>query len=87
MIEVAAIIRSAGSLLISGPKFVDSSAISGDMEITEILRDSRNKLIKFAAVVLISMRERLMSIDISQIDISEIINALCSSAFAIAALA
>ena len=80
-------IRSAGSLLISDPKLVDNSAISGDMGTTEILRDSKNRLIKIAALVLTSMRERLMSIDISQMEISEIINALCSSAFAIAALA
>jgi len=86
MIDVAAMIRSAGSLLISGPKLVDSSAISGEMETTETLRDSRNKLMKFAALASTSTLERLMSIDISQMEISEMIKALCSSALAIADL-
>lgn len=85
--DVAAIILSAGSLLISDPKLVDSSAISGEIETTEMLRDSRNRFRKFAAVVSISIRARLISIEISQIEISEIIKALCSSALVIAALA
>lgn len=85
--DVAAIILSAGSLLISDPKLVDSSAISGEIETTEMLRDSRNRFRKFAAVVSISIRAHLISIEISQIEISEIIKALCSSALVIAALA
>lgn len=87
MIDVAAMIRSAGSLLISGPKFVESSAISGEIETTEMLRDSRNRLTKFAEVVATSTRDRLISIAISQIEISEIIKAWCSSAFSIAPFA
>ena len=76
MTEVAAIILSAGSLFISGPKLVDNSAISGDIETTDILRDSKKRLMKFAAVVSTSRRERLISIAISQIEMSEIISAL-----------
>jgi hypothetical protein len=52
MIDVAAMILSAGSLLISGPKFVESSVISGEIETTEMLRDSRNRLTKFAELQL-----------------------------------
>ena len=39
MMDVAAINRSAGSLLISVSKRVDNSAISGEICTTEILRD------------------------------------------------
>lgn len=76
MTVVAAIILSAGSLFISGPTLVDNSAISGDIETTDILRDSKKRLMKFAAVVSTSRRERLISIAISQIEMSEIISAL-----------
>lgn len=48
IIDVATMIRSAGSLFISDPKLTDNSAISGEMATTVTFLVSRKRRIRFA---------------------------------------